>query len=1123
MSFVRLLSVPAAGLALALTTAAQVAPNEAERGLPYLDARLEVDVPRESVRRAILEGRDAGQVAARAEALSRLTSRVPGVRIDADPLFGTPHFVGSNRSLLTEPGGFTARGAVHHFVSTYRGLFEIEPSELGAARMAREFVTKHNGVTHFTYQQQLAGIDIWGAELKANVTKDGALINISSTMLPRPAGDFATTEVLFEARDALAAAAVDAGIELTRVLVPATSPEGPALKQTWEPTIDFRSDIPITSERIWFAVTRNEIHAAWKVVIPVPGIGHTYETIVDATDGSILRRWDMLHFYGGSQDATFRVWTGDSPRPGSPGTPTPSGLQFPEVPRTLVTVTPASIAAASPEGWIADGDNETFGNNVDAHTDLDADNLPDLPRPTGSPFRTFDFAVDLANDDPADYADAAVTNLFYHCNVYHDRLYAFGFDEAAGNFQDDNFGLGGVGGDRLSADAQDGFTTNNAQFLGSGSDGSFAAIEQFVFDGPTPDIDGGLDNDVVYHEISHGLSIRLSGGTVFGDQAGGMGEGWGDYFGISLNAEATDDPDAVYAAGGYATFEFFGTVENYYWGIRRYPYSTDLSKSPLTYADTDPGQIVVPGGIPNNGLFIGNPADEVHNAGEIWCQALLECRSAMWAVDGFAANDELMQLVVDGMKLMPSTPNMLQARDGILQADIVNNGGANLAELWAGFAKRGMGGSATSPGGTTTTGIVEAFNIPALVTIGYPFGQPTQLFPSARATIPIDIAALGTTVLIGGTGMLNYTVNGGQVVSIPLVDLGGGDFEAVLPGFGCFDEVDYWVSIVSNDGPVTSPPLGAAAPFKATVFTGTTTLFADDFESDLGWTVGDVADTASTGVWERGDPVGTTAQPEDDNTAAGTECYVTAIGYIGGGLGDDDVDGGATTLFSPTIDLSSGDANISYFRWYSNDTGGDPNADTFRVDISNGGPWVNVETVGPAGDGTSGGWIQHELVVGDFVTPNSTIQLRFIAEDAASGSLVEAAVDDFLVFRRDCDLTCQTDLGSGGPGDLAFSICGAPLASGGSATFLMENADPFAVSFITLGVFNNPTPLFGGLIVPTPALKTLVRFAKIDGTLSFTVTGGEGPATVFLQTFAVDLTQIEGVEISNALELQLLP
>ena len=1124
MSLVRILCGLSVFALLSLTTEAQRSPSADERGLPYFDTRLEVDVAKESVRRVVAESRTATQVVDRLEAQGRLLSRVPGVRIDEDAFFGTPHFVGSTRSLLTRPNGFTPRGAVHNFVTSYAGLFEFDPLELDEARVEREFVTRHNGVTHLTLQQQIEGIDIWGAELKANVTVDGALINISSTMLPRPEGGFATEQGIYNASDALRAAARDAGILLKSDLRPASSPKGAELLQTWEPGEQLRAGLPVTSERIWFAVNRGEIHPAWKVVIPVPGAGHTYETIIDATNGEVLRRWDMLHFlYQGTEDIVMRVWTDDSPAPGSPGLATPTGFQFPIVPRTLVTVTGASVADASPDGWIDDGISTTLGNNVDAHTDLDANDVPDLPRPAGTSYRTFDYTINLGVDAPSLYTDGSVTNLFYLCNIYHDALYRLGWDEAASNFQTDNFGLGGVGNDALSADAQDGSTTNNARFIGGGSDGNSARIEQYVFDGPTPDIDGGFDSDVVYHEISHGLSIRLSGGTVFGEQPGSMGEGWGDYFGISLNADPTDDPDAAYAAGGYATTQLFGSTDNYYFGIRRYPYSTDLSKSPLTYADIDPAQFIVPPGIPNNPSFIGNPADELHAGGEIWCQALLECRSAMWAVSGFAANGELMQLVVDGLKLMPSSPTMLQARDAILQADIVRNGGANLGQLWAGFAKRGMGSSATSPASSTTTGIVEAFDIPPLVLFDYPSGTPTQLSPSASATIPVTITALGSTSLIGGTGDLNYSVNGGSAQTVALADLGSGNFEATLPGFSCFDQVDFWISIDSSGGSISSPALGAAGPLQASVFTSTTTLFVDSFESDLGWTVGDPMDTASTGVWERADPVGTTAAPEDDNTVAGTQCYITEQGLPGGGLGTADVDGGATTLTSPAIDLSSGDATISYARWYSNDTGGDPNADVFRVDVSNGGTWMNVETVGPGGAGTSGGWIVHEFVVSDFVVPNSTVQVRFIAEDAGAGSLVEAGVDDFTVFRRICDTFCQTDLGFGGPGDLALSICGAPLSTGNTAQFLVENATPGAFMFILVSDMNNPTPLFGGTIVPLPSLLTLTRKANLMGKKGFPVTGGNGPATAYVQVFALDGTQAQGVEISNALEFQLLP
>ena len=69
-------------------------------------------------------------------------------------------------------------------------------------------------------------------------------------------------------------------------------------------------------------------------------------------------------------------------------------------------------------------------------------------------------------------------------------------------------------------------------------------------------------------------------------------------------------------------------------------------------------------------------------------------------------------LVTDGMKLAPAGPNFLEARDAILQADRVDNGGVNLRQLWAAFAKRGMGFSATSPSSTMTSGVREAYDLP---------------------------------------------------------------------------------------------------------------------------------------------------------------------------------------------------------------------------------------------------------------------------------------------------------------------------------------------------------------------------------------------------------------------------
>ena len=160
----------------------------------------------------------------------------------------------------------------------------------------------------------------------------------------------------------------------------------------------------------------------------------------------------------------------------------------------------------------------------------------------------------------------------------------------------------------------------------------------------------------------------------------------------------------------------------------------------------------------------------------------------------------------------------------------------------------------------------------------------------------------------------------------------------------------------------------------------------------------------------------------DDNTANGSLAWVTGQGSPGGGLGENDVDDGTTSLVSNQIDLSTTQsATISYARWYSNDTGAAPNADVFEVFVSDddGQTYVPVETVGPAGEGTSGGWIETGFVVGDFVDLTSTIRIKFVASDLGSGSVVEAAIDDVRVIGVSClDDQCPTDLDGDGSTDL---------------------------------------------------------------------------------------------------------
>lgn len=123
------------------------------------------------------------------------------------------------------------------------------------------------------------------------------------------------------------------------------------------------------------------------------------------------------------------------------------------------------ILAASPEGWHSTG-NEKFsitrGNNVFAYEDTADQNVPGFS-PDGGANRNFNFPFAL-NASPAANQAAAITNLFYVTNRVHDVFYQLGFTESARNFQQNNFGKGGVGGDFLLAESQDGGGVSNANF-----------------------------------------------------------------------------------------------------------------------------------------------------------------------------------------------------------------------------------------------------------------------------------------------------------------------------------------------------------------------------------------------------------------------------------------------------------------------------------------------------------------------------------------------------------------------------------------------------------------------------------------------------------------------------------
>lgn len=366
---------------------------------------------------------------------------------------------------------------------------------------------------------------------------------------------------------------------------------------------------------------------------------------------------------------------------------------------------------------------------------------------------------------------------------------------------------------------------------------------------------------------------------------------------------------------------------------------------------------------------------------------------------------------------------------------------------------------------------------PPSISFAFPNGIPTVVEPAGGTVVRVDVLA-GGNVPVAGTGMLHVdSVNGSAV--LPMASVAANSYDAVFPAFACSGDVRF--SFSAEDGGGTRRFAPVAGAYTASLAKVTTVLSTDDFEAAGGWAGGQPGDTATTGIWDRADPQGTAAQPEDDHTpGGGVNCWVTDS-RAGTGVGSWDVDGGFTTLLSPALDLSAEpDAVISYWRWYSNSAGGNPNSDVLRVDVSDddGQSWTNAETVGPLGPETSGGWIQHQFAVADFVSTTAVVRVRIVAEDAGGGSIVEAGVDDFEVIRLSCDGSV-TRAGAGcldsTSQELALTYAGS-VHVGGTIEFGLDAGA--ALPWVLLAGSNGLAPgvTIPGTGVPGCTLDVLVEF-----------------------------------------------
>lgn len=720
------------------------------------------------------------------QAISRLKTVSRGAQAKSSPLTGAVEVLRSTTGALSTPAtGRDGKDIVRSFITANSDLYGLSSTDIATLRLVGESVSG-SGMRMIRVEQTLNGLPIFQSETRFILDSKGRVHRSTGLIIPNASATTLDFSGLISGQAALKLAmnSVQIQTDPSQTTLSNANANGTEVDIVVNnPNIAGS----VKSKLVYFPLAPGILVPAWSQVTFTNGSGDWY-TLVDASSGKLLWRKNIranasthdarFRVYVQADGTT----PADSPAPLSPTNATVgSNTQPAGISPTIVSMFTAMSLTASPNGWIDDcpggvctaAQTQTIGNNVHAYLDRvgGADNnIPDtaassvldgagkpmgnpdsngrnrdflgttprnfqtnfLPPPQGGNPESGQTATGNGNNGTLavdQFRRGILTQLFYVANWYHDKLFLLGFDEAAGNFQQTNFTANGLGNDRVLAEGQDNTSTDNSNFS-TPPDGQSGRAQMYRFIGPTVDRDGSLDSEILIHELTHGLTNRLIGNAagLTWDPGSSMDEGWADFYALSLlNNTNADDPNGAYAASAYSTYKVFGIVsftDNYVYGIRRFPYSTDNSINPLTWADADDYTNNLSGGIAPDPIGRNiSGAGEVHNVGEIWALTLWEVRSRIIAANGGdvpTGNQSMLQLVTDALKMTPISPSYIDARDALIDADCASNACANEQSIWDGFADRGLGYGArisTTRGFAPVAshqGIVESFTVPGL-------------------------------------------------------------------------------------------------------------------------------------------------------------------------------------------------------------------------------------------------------------------------------------------------------------------------------------------------------------------------------------------------------------------------
>ena len=414
--------------------------------------------------------------------------------------------------------------AQKHLQENVKAL-NLTPSDLEDYTVQDNYVSAHNGVTHLYLIQKHQGIEVYNGMININILPNGKVLNLGNRFIADLQSRVNTTSPQISAKQA-----VEKVIQHFNVITEVPYVLAEAERVSEQEIIFTHQGIalePIKTKLYFQPLEDKSVRLVWQVNLYEENAQNWWNARIDAITGEILVHNNQVIKcdFGSTADECHA-----SHKHSHTTTPTtfldddvnnaynviPLGVESPNHGSRILQVAPANVTA-SPFGW-HDTDGVagheytiTRGNNVHAYHDIFNQNSSSGDEPDGGDSLFFDFAFDETSNFPYTQVEAATTNLFYWNNMMHDVWYQYGFDEASGNFQSNNYGNGGTAGDDVLAECLDGSGTNNANF-GTGADGSTGRMQMYFWGNGAPPTGGDASLIVTAPEPVAGDYPMVPGG-----------------------------------------------------------------------------------------------------------------------------------------------------------------------------------------------------------------------------------------------------------------------------------------------------------------------------------------------------------------------------------------------------------------------------------------------------------------------------------------------------------------------------------------------------------------------------------------------------------------------------------